>query len=107
MNDKKEMNKSIGKQIPTMKKWGIFSWATSIIITLITIIGVFFTEKDMAVMGIICGLTWAETSVYDACYCVKEKASNKLKMSIGFIKELADKYGIEAITPILQGILQD
>lgn len=56
-------------------------------------------------LGTICGLTYGEISVYSAVYAYKEKSANKLKISLGFIEKLADKYGIESITPILQGIL--
>ena len=95
------------KKISTMKLWGIFSWTVSIIVTIITIIGIFYTDKDMSVLGTICGLTYGEVSVYSAVYAYKEKSANKLKISLGFIERLADKYGIESIAPILQSILQD
>jgi len=95
------------KKLSTMKLWGIFSWAVSIIVTITTIIGIFYTDKDMSVLGTICGLTYGEVSVYSAVYAYKEKSANKLKISLGFIEKLADKYGIESIAPILQSILQD
>lgn len=92
-------------KISTMKLWGLLSWSVSIAVTIVIICGIFFTDKDMSVLGTICGLTYGEISVYSTVYAYKEKSANKLKISLGFIEKLADKYGIESITPILQGIL--
>lgn len=95
------------KNLTTMKRWGILSWGTSIIITAITIVGVFFTEKDMSVMGIVCGLSWAETAVFDACYSHKERSANNMKMAISFMERLADKYGPEIIANMFSSIIQN
>ena len=102
-----EQEKKVKNSLSTMKIWGLLSYSICIIVTIITIFGVFYTEKDMTVLGTICGLTFGEVSVYSAVYAYKEKAANKMKMSLSFIEKLADKYGIDSIAPILQGILQD
>lgn len=92
---------------PTMKKWGYVSWIVTIIITIITIICCVSASGDTSTLGTICGLAWAETGVYTGCYAYKSKAENKLKITQGFIAETADKYGIEAVTPIIQSIIQE
>jgi hypothetical protein len=116
MAKKKTEQKNIIKQnnnpvnnnkLSCMKKWGILSWSSSLILTFITIIGVFCITQDMTVMGIICGLSWGETAVFDGCYAYKERAANKQKIAVQLIKDLADKYGIDSINNIVQAVIQD
>lgn len=95
------------EKMSTMKKWGILSWGTSIILLILVVIGVFFTDKDMSVLGTVCGLSFAETAVFDGCYAYKERSANKMKMALGFIKELADKYPLSDLSPIIQSVIQD
>ena len=87
------------KKIPTIKLWGILSWAVAISLTIVAVI----TQSDAMIT--LCGLAYGEVSVFTAVYANKAKAENKLKISYGFIKKLADKYGIENITPILEKII--
>lgn len=94
-------------KISTMKRWGAISYGLSIALVLITLIGVFFTNKDMSVLGTLTGLSFGETATFTAAYAFKEKSANRMKMAFGFIEKLGDKYGIEAITPILQSVIQD
>ena len=89
------------KKIPTIKLWGILSWIVAISLTIVAVI----TQSD--VMVTLCGLAYGEVSVFTAVYANKAKAENKLKISYGFIKKLADKYGIENITPILEKIIEE
>lgn len=97
----------IKEKVPTMKKWGYITWRTTIVLTMITIFCCIRGYGDTSTLGIICGLAWAETGVYTGCYAYKSKAENKLKITQGFIAETADKYGIEAVTPIIQSIIQE
>lgn len=94
-------------KVPTMKKWGIISWTSAIVLTVILIIGVFFSEKEMEVYATIVGLAWGEVTAYNIAYAWKEKAQNKLKITYGFLEKLAKEYGIENLTPILQSIISD
>jgi len=95
------------KKLSTMKRWGVLSYGLSIFLVLITLAGVFFTDKDMSVLGTLTGLSFGETATFTAAYAFKEKSANRMKMAFGFIEKLGDKYGIEAITPILQSVIQD
>ena len=92
---------------PTMKKWGYASWTVTIVVTFVTIYCCVMCLGDTSTLGTLCALCWGETGVYTGCYAYKSKAENKLKITQGFIAETADKYGIEAITPIIQTILGD
>ena len=89
------------KKIPTIKLWGILSWLVAIFLTIVAVI----TQSDAMIT--LCGLAYGEVSVFTAVYANKAKAENKLKISYGFIKKLADKYGIENITPILEKIIEE
>ena len=89
------------KKIPTTKLWGILSWVVAISLTIVAVI----TQSDAMIT--LCGLAYGEVSVFTAVYANKAKAENKLKISYGFIKKLADKYGIENIIPILEKIIEE
>lgn len=95
------------KKLSTMKKWGIISWGLAIVLTILTIIGIFFTDKDMSVMGTLTGLSFGEVATFTGAYAFKEKSANKMKMALGFIRELADKYPIDSLVPIIQSVIQD
>ena len=89
------------KKIPTTKLWGYLSWVVAISLTIVAII----TQSDAMIT--LCGLAYGEVSVFTVVYANKAKAENKLKISYGFIKKLADKYGIENIIPILEKIIEE
>ena len=101
--------KKMMKNTPTMKKWGIISWLATITLSSLFIIFIFFgpVGADISSFATVVGLSWGEVAVYNACYCFKERAENRMKISLSFINQLADKYGIEAITPIIQSIIQE
>lgn len=101
MNDKKLSTTS------TSKKGLVLSWVSSWLLSIIVVVGVFCTDKDMSLIVTICGFSWAETGIYDAFYNWKSKCENKSKYAQSWVEKLADKYGIENITPIIQSIIQD
>lgn len=92
----------------TMKKWGVISWVCVILLTgAFVIMYCQHPDWNYSEFTLVVSLAWAEVAVYNGCYCIKEKSENRLKIAYGFINDMADKYGIEAITPILQSIIQD
>lgn len=95
------------RKIPTMKRWGIISWAVTITLSAILVYGIFRTDCDMSYLVPVVSLAWGEIATYHAVYAYKEKAANKLKISYDFIEKMADKYGIETVTPVLQCIISD
>lgn len=104
-----EKIKKMIQNTSTMKKWGIISWIATIALSSLFIIFIFFgpSGADTASFATVVGLAWGEVAVYNACYCFKERAENRMKISLSFINQLADKYGLEAITPIIQSIIQE
>ena len=94
---------------PTMKKWGIISWIATITLSTLFILFIFFgpTDKDVGAFATVVGLAWGEVAVYNACYCFKERAENRLKIAYSFIEKMTDKYSLEEMTPIIQSIIQE
>jgi uncharacterized membrane protein HdeD (DUF308 family) len=95
------------KKLSTMKIWGVISYGFAIILSILTILGIFLTDKDMTAMATLTGAWFVEVGVFTGAYAFKEKSANKMKMALGFIKELSDKYPIEDLAPIIQSVIQD
>lgn len=90
----------------TMKKWGVVSWVVTIALSAALVYGVFFTDKNMADLATLCGFAWADTGVYTAAYAFKERAENKKKIAVTFVKEMASEYGIENVASLAQSIIE-
>lgn len=75
------------EKTPTMKKWGIISWLATISLSVLFVLFIFFgpPTADMASFATVVGLAWGEVAVYNACYCFKERAENRLKISMSAI----------------------
>ena len=97
------------KNLTTMKKWGVISWATVIIltITLIVLTCTHSSDMDLSYLSQITMAGWGELAVYNGCYCYKEKAANKQKIAYDFINKLADKYGFEAVSSLVQSVISE
>lgn len=83
------------------------SWATTILLTVISLLAFFLTDKDITPLGAITGGSWGVTAAVTAVYSWKAKAENKIKLTNTMVKELADKYGIEAVVSLLGITLSD
>ena len=89
------------------KKVLLTSWATTILLTLTCLLAFFLTEKDTTPLATVAGLSWGVTAAVTAVYSWKAKAENKIKLTNIMVKELADKYGIEAVVSLLGITLSD
>lgn len=94
------------KKMSTMKKWGVVSWVVTIALSAALVYGVFFTDRNMADLATLCGFAWADTGVYTAAYAFKERAENKKKIAVTFVKEMASEYGIENVMTLAQSIIE-
>ena len=94
------------KKMSTMKKWGVVSWVVTIALSVALVYGVFFTDKNMTDLATLCGFAWADTGVYTAAYAFKERAENKKKIAVTFVKEMASEYGIENVMTLAQSIIE-
>lgn len=90
----------------TMKKWGVVSWVVTIALSAALVYGVFFTDRSTADLATLCGFAWADTGVYTAAYAFKERAENKKKIAVTFVKEMASEYGIENVMTLAQSIIE-
>lgn len=86
------------------KKIVMVSWATTLLLTILTVVGVFFTEKDITPLLTIASLSWAETATSTGFYYWKARTENKIKLTKAMVDDWADKYGIEAVIS-LAGII--
>lgn len=89
------------------KKVLVTSWVTTILLTLTCLMAFFLTEKDTTPLATVAGLSWGVTAAVTAVYSWKAKAENKIKLTNVMVKELADKYGIEAVVSLLGITLSD
>ena len=89
------------------KKILVTSWATTILLTLTCLLAFFLTAKDTTPLATVAGLSWGVTAAVTAVYSWKAKAENKIKLTNIMVKELADKYGIEAVVSLLGISLSD
>ena len=90
----------------TMKKWGVVSWVVTIALSAALVYGVFFTDRSTTDLAMLCGFAWADTGVYTAAYAFKERAENKKKIAVTFVKEMASEYGIENVMTLAQSIIE-
>ena len=95
------------KKTSTMKKWGIFSWTTALLLTVITTYISICTEIDTQTLLALCGFAWAEVGVFTGAYAFKERTENKQKIAVGLIHDLANEYGLEALAPIIEAVIQE
>lgn len=102
-----EALKNNQRKLCCSKKVLVTSWATTILLTLTCLLAFFLTEKDTTPLATIAGLSWGVTAAVTAVYSWKAKAENKIKLTNIMVKELADKYGIEAVVSLLGISLSD
>lgn len=89
----------------TSKKILVISYIIGIVLTLITVIGVFM-NFDVMVLGTITGLSYGEISVSNAFYFNKAKKENALKIAFGcsdLSPEKAEK--VARLMEVLGGIV--
>ena len=95
------------KKMCCSKKVLVTSWITTILLTLTCLLAFFLTAKDTTPLATVAGLSWGVTAAVTAVYSWKAKAENKIKLTNIMVKELADKYGIEAVVSLLGISLSD
>ena len=89
------------------KKVLVTSWATAILLSVICVLAFFLTDKDINPLVTVAGFAWGVAATDTAVYSWKSKAENKIKLTNTMVKELADKYGIDAVVSLLGITLSD
>ena len=92
------------KQLCCSKKLLVVSWGATLLLTILTVVGAFLTEKDMTPLLTLSGLSWAETAASTGFYYWKARTENRIKLTKAMVDEWADKYGIDAVVA-LAGII--
>lgn len=95
------------KTLCCSKKIVLASYTITVLLTLATALGVFLSDRDMSPMATLAGLAWVETGVCNGFYFWKARAENRVKLSNAMVKELADKYGIEAVIGLVGITIKD
>lgn len=85
----------------TSKKILLVSYTIGIVMTIITVIGV-FAGFDVMVLGTITGLAYGEISVSNAFYFNKAKKENTLKIAFGCADISPEK--AEKLTRLIEAI---
>lgn len=89
------------------KKIVLASYIATILLTVLTVVGVFFSSNDITPIATVAGLSWAETAACNAFYFWKAKNENRIKLTEKMVNDLADKYGIDAVANLTNIILRD
>ena len=91
------------------KKIVLASYAVTLLLTLITVLGVFLApaEINLTPLEVITGLAWAETATSNAFYFWKAKNENRIKLTERMVADLADKYGIDAVVNLASLVIKD
>lgn len=89
------------------KKIVLVSYTVTVLLTLATVAGAFFSPNDITPVATVAGLSWAETAACNAFYFWKAKNENRIKLTQQMVKDLADKYGIDAVANLTNIILRD
>ena len=95
------------KKLCCSKKVLITSWITTLLLVIICLLAFFLTDKDITPLEALTGLSWGVTAAVTAVYSWKAKAENKIKLTNIMVKDLADKYGIDAVVSLLGITLSD
>lgn len=90
----------------TSKKTLWLSWIAAIALTIVAIIGPRY-GLDGDNTTILAGLAWGEVTAVHGFYMWKSKNENRSKHAMNLVRELADKYGIENVTGIIDSVLKD
>jgi hypothetical protein len=97
----------VQKKLCCSKKMVVVSWCVTISLTVLTVIGAFFTERDTSPLLTVAGLSWGETATATGFYYWKSRAENRLKLTKSMVEEWAEKYGIDSVVSLVGIIFRD
>lgn len=86
--------KKQGKRLETSKKILASSWAATITLSALCIIGAFLSV-DMGSITPLASLAWGELTTAHAFYYWKAKNENRAKGAQKLVKDMAETYGID------------
>ena len=83
------------------------SGAVTALLTILTVVGAFFSDRDITSLLTVTSLSWGETATATAFYYWKARAENKIKLTQAMVEAWADKYGIDAVANLASIILNE
>jgi dolichol kinase len=83
------------------------SYTTTLVLTILTALGAFFSERDITPLVTVTSLSWGETAASTAFYYWKARSENRIKLTKAMVEDWADKYGIEAVATLASIVLND
>ena len=89
------------------KKIILVSYATTFALTLLTVIGAFFSNRDITPLLTVASLSWGESATATAFYFWKARAENRIKLTKAMVEDWADKYGIDAVATLASIVLSE
>ena len=95
------------EKISASKKGLIVIFSSAILTTIAIVVLTIQGGSDLSTLGEVCVALWGAAGAYSAFYLWKSKVENKCKYSQQFLDQMAEKYGIENVIPLLQSILED
>jgi len=94
------MNKETSKRV----LW--LDISAAIVVTVAVLIGE-LTGHDMTSSAVVAGLWDAQLAAVIGFYSWKAKSENRSKHAMALVKEMADKYGIDAVVQIAEVVLKE
>ena len=88
------------------KKLLVVQYFISALLIIFTVIGS-FTDHDMTAIAALAGTSILADGSVTGFYCWKSKNENRAKYAQKFIRQFADKYGIDATANIAAIVLKD
>jgi hypothetical protein len=95
------------KNLCCSKKILALSWGTTALLTILTVAGAFFSERDVTPLLTVASLSWAETATSTAFYYWKARTENRIKLTKAMVEDWADKYGIDAVATLAGIVLNE
>lgn len=89
------------------KKIVIASYTATLVLTILTVIGAFFSDGDITPLLTIASLSWGESATATAFYFWKARTENRIKLTKAMVEDWADKYGIDAVATLASIVLSE
>ena len=97
----------MARKMETSKKIAYISDASAISLSAAVVYGCLNTGNDMSSLATVTAAAWVECGAANAFYFWKAKNENRSKYAMRLVKDLADKYGIDAVTHLTEIVLKD
>lgn len=89
------------------KKILIASYIATLLLTLLTVVGAFFSDRDITPLLTLASLSWGESATATAFYFWKARTENRIKLTKAMVEDWADKYGIDAVATLASIVLSE